>query len=150
MHNQGGGYVKGTAAGEIGNLENIANALDFAMVTVEYHLAPETTFHRPADDNYATLKSLHDNAVECGVDLAWIAVMGESAGGGQAALLAIAARSRGEVLASFESLTIRCLTIALARPVSSHSLSARFCGSFSLLNRLVFYATHALKMSEPI
>ena len=56
------------------------------------------------DDNYAALKWVHDHADELGIDRRRIAVMGESAGGGHAALLAIMARDRGEVSVMFQAL----------------------------------------------
>ena len=97
LHTHGGGYVLGSAKIDIRNLQEIAQALDCAVVTVDYRLAPETRWQGSLEDNYAGLKWLYANAAELGVDRSRIAVMGESAGGGHAALLAIAARDRGEV-----------------------------------------------------
>jgi len=97
LHTHGGGYVMGSARSNIGDLQTLAASVDCTIVTVEYRLAPETTFAGSIEDNYAALRWLHDNAAELGVDARRIAVMGESAGGGHAALLALAARDRGEV-----------------------------------------------------
>jgi len=77
-------------------LEKIAQELDCVAVTVDYRLAPETTFPGALEDNYSALKWLWTSAADLGVDRKRIAVMGESAGGGHAAMLAIAARDRGE------------------------------------------------------
>jgi acetyl esterase/lipase len=104
LHTHGGGYVLGSAKGDVGRLQAIAAALDCAIVTVEYRLAPETTYAGSIEDNYAGLRWLHGHATEVGVDPARIAVFGESAGGGHAALLAIAARDRGEVPVAFQCL----------------------------------------------
>jgi acetyl esterase/lipase len=104
LHTHGGGYVLGSAKGEIGRLQEVAVALDCAIVTVEYRLAPETRYAGSIEDNYAGLRWLHDHADEVGVDRARLAVMGESAGGGHAALLAIVARDRGEVPLAFQCL----------------------------------------------
>jgi acetyl esterase/lipase len=82
----------------------MARALDCVIVTVEYRLAPETPFPGSLEDNYAALKWLHAEAESLGVDPARIAVAGESAGGGHAAILAIAARDRGEIPVIFQSL----------------------------------------------
>jgi len=71
-----------------------ANAV---VVSVDYRLAPETRWQGSTTDNYAGLKWLHEHARDLGADRARIAVMGESAGGGHAALLALMARDRGEV-----------------------------------------------------
>lgn len=95
LHIHGGGYVLGRAADALPNLQRIALRHDCLVVTVDYRLAPETRFPGALDDNYAALQWLYDHADELGVDRRRIAVMGESAGGGHAAALAIAARDRG-------------------------------------------------------
>jgi len=56
------------------------------------------------EDNYAGLRWMHASAGELGVDPERIALLGESAGGCHAALLAITARDRGEVPVAFQAL----------------------------------------------
>ncbi len=97
LHTHGGGYILGSAKSEQRYLQETARALDCSIVTVEYRLAPETRFTGSVEDNYAGLLWLYRNAEKLGVDRSRIALLGESAGGGHAALLAIAARDRGEV-----------------------------------------------------
>jgi acetyl esterase/lipase len=104
LHTHGGGFVLGTAASEVPAKQALARELDCVIVTVDYALAPEATYAVSVEQNYAALKWLHTNARDLGVDRARIAVMGESAGGGHAALLAIAARDRGEVPVAFQCL----------------------------------------------
>jgi acetyl esterase/lipase len=97
LHTHGGGYILGSAKSEVRFLQETARTLDCTIASVEYRLAPETRYTGSVEDNYAGLAWLHRNAGELGVDADRIALMGESAGGGHAALLAIAARDRGEV-----------------------------------------------------
>lgn len=104
LHMHGGGYVTGSASGSVNQAQQLARALDCVVVTVEYRLVPETTWQGSLEDNYAALKWTHANAASLGIDPARIAVMGESAGGGHAALLAMAARDRGEVPVCFQCL----------------------------------------------
>ena len=104
LHTHGGGFVTGSAESSVASLQALCKQLDCVAVSVEYRLAPETTYAGSIEDNYAGLKWLHDNASALGVDPRRIAVMGESAGGGHAALLAITARDRGEVPLCFQSL----------------------------------------------
>lgn len=104
LYTHGGGYIMGTALSGLAGVQALCKDLDCVAVTVDYRLAPETTFRGSIEDNYAGLKWLHDNAAALGVDPARIAVMGESAGGGHAALLAITARDRGEVPVAFQCL----------------------------------------------
>jgi acetyl esterase/lipase len=94
LHMHGGGYVSGSAKMWMPQLTKIAAALDCVVVTVDYRLAPATPYPGSLEDNYAALKWLHDNAADLGVDRTRIAVMGESAGGGHAAMLTIAAKSQ--------------------------------------------------------
>lgn len=97
LHTHGGGYIVGSARGSILQCQDIARQLDCAIVTVEYRLAPETTYAGSVADNHAALLWLHAHAATLGADPARIAVLGESAGGGHAALLALMARDRRSV-----------------------------------------------------
>lgn len=121
VHMHGGGYIGGHALGTIIGLQQLATALDCVIATVDYRLAPETTYAGSVEDNYAALSWLHRNAVQIGVDPDRIAVMGESAGGGHAALLAIRARDRGEIPLCFQMLSYPMLddrtgSTRMARP----------------------------------
>jgi acetyl esterase/lipase len=104
LHMHGGGYVMGSAASSRRDIQNLSTALDCVAVSVEYRLAPETTFPGSLEDNYAALRWMYMNAKELGIDVKRIAIKGESAGGGHAATLAIAARDRGEFAICFQVL----------------------------------------------
>jgi len=97
LHTHGGGFVMGTADWALGPLKVMAAELDCTIATVDYRLAPETRYSGSIEDNYAALRWLHSSASELNVDPQKIALMGESAGGGHAAILALTARDRGEV-----------------------------------------------------
>lgn len=95
LHLHGGGMVVGTTTATLASKPALALAQDCVIVSVEYRLAPETPFPGPQEDNYAALLWLVDNAASLAVDPARIVVMGESAGGGLAAALALMVRDRG-------------------------------------------------------
>lgn len=69
------------------------------ILSVEYRLAPEHPHPAPVEDSYAGLRWLAAHAAELGVDPARLGVMGDSAGGGLAAGVALLARDRGLRLA---------------------------------------------------
>ena len=95
LHIHGGGMVVGSADMSIMGCSAIAQANDCVIVSVDYCLAPETTFPGPQEDCYAGLEWLIENAVGLGVDPSNIHVMGESAGGGLSAALTHMVRDRG-------------------------------------------------------
>lgn len=97
VHMHGGGFTASTAIGGLPGIQDLARELDVPIVTIEYRLAPETIWSGSLDDNYTALLWTVANAAEIGIDPARLALLGESAGGGHAALLALAARDRGEV-----------------------------------------------------
>lgn len=97
LHIHGGGMISGRAKNLTPFCQDLAARFDCLVVNVDYRLSPETPFPGPVEDLYAALKWLHNEADALGVDRSRIAVMGESAGGGLAALLAIMARDRGEI-----------------------------------------------------
>ena len=96
LHIHGGGYILGSASASRKEIQDLSTNHDCVAVTVEYRLAPETHFPGSLEDNYAALRWMNSNAKELGIDVSRIAIKGESAGGGHAAALAIAARDRGE------------------------------------------------------
>ena len=97
IHIHGGGFILGRVTDTTAMCQSIATEFDCVVANVDYRLAPETTFPGPVEDCYAVLAYVHANAEALGVDRNRIAVMGESAGGGLAAMLAISARDRGEI-----------------------------------------------------
>ena len=104
-HIHGGGYVMGKVADLEPILRQLASDLSCVVVSVEYRLAPETTYPGPIEDCYAGLAWLFANAEATGVDAGRIGVMGESAGGGYAAALSLLARDRGLPALAFQCLT---------------------------------------------
>jgi len=104
-HIHGGGYVAGKAAELEFAHRPLAEALGCAIVSVDYRLAPETPHPGPIEDCYAGLAWTFAHAARLGIDAARIGVMGESAGGGLAAALALLARDRGDYRLAFQHLT---------------------------------------------
>ncbi len=95
LHIHGGGMVIGSARSMRHNPSGLASALGIPVASVEYRLAPEHPFPAPQEDCLAALTWLAGQAAELGVDPARIGVIGESAGGGLAAAVALMARDRG-------------------------------------------------------
>lgn len=91
----GGGYILGSYNMDAAQLDPLVAKTGCVAVSVEYRLAPETAYPGPAEDCFAALRFLHENAGELGVDPARLAVGGISAGGGLAAAIALLARDRG-------------------------------------------------------
>jgi acetyl esterase/lipase len=122
LHTHGGGFLYMHPKDIVFMLQETAAALDCVIVSVDYRLAPETQFPGSLEDNYAALKWLYANADALGADPERIALMGESAGGGHAAMLAIAARDRGEVPVIYQALTYPMLDdrTGSTRAVPSH------------------------------
>jgi len=104
FHMHGGGYVVGTAAMLDPMHRALALELNCVIVSVEYRLAPETPFPGGIEDCYAALAWLFKEAPNLRVDSGRIGVMGESAGGGLAAALALLARDRREYSLAFQHL----------------------------------------------
>ena len=94
LYLHGGGYVVGTAAMGDAFCARLARHLDAVVAAVDYRLAPEHPYPAALEDAYAALCWL---ARQPEVNADRIALVGDSAGGGLAAGLALLARDRGEV-----------------------------------------------------
>jgi acetyl esterase/lipase len=104
LHTHGGGYIVGSPEMNAISHRRLSRELGCVIVSVDYRLAPETCHPGPIEDCYAGLKWLWDQAEGLGVDRRRIGLMGESAGGGLAASLALLARDRGEIPLAFQQL----------------------------------------------
>jgi triacylglycerol lipase len=104
VHMHGGGYVIGSPAADGPQHRDLAAALQCCIVSVDYRLAPETPFPGAIEDCYAALTWVFANAESLGIDPSRVGVMGESAGGGLAAALALITRDRGEFALAFQHL----------------------------------------------
>jgi len=92
----GGGFIQGSAEDDDVWCRKIVDAVDCAVVNIDYHLAPEYGFPIALEECYNVVKWVHDQADENGFDAARIAVGGHSAGGNLSASLCLLARERQE------------------------------------------------------
>jgi acetyl esterase/lipase len=90
----GGGFIVPLLPVYDGMMRAYTQATGVPMLLVDYRVAPEHPHPTPVEDSYTALCWLANNAGELGVDPNRIAVMGESAGGGLAAGVALMARDR--------------------------------------------------------
>ncbi|BBB14508.1 alpha/beta hydrolase [Sphingopyxis sp. FD7] len=95
LHLHGGGMVMGSPDMARIFMPEIALRHELVVMSVDYRLAPETVFPGQLDDAEAALHWLIAQASDLAVDPARILLMGESAGGGLAAALALRLRDRG-------------------------------------------------------
>ncbi len=98
VHVHGGGFV-GTAVQSDWVNSHLAAQLPAVVVSVEHRLvAPETPLSAAVDDGWDVLRHVMQRAAQWGVNPAWTAVFGESAGSVVAALAAIRAKESGLLL----------------------------------------------------
>src|SRR5579859_3470844 len=91
----GGFYVLGSPLTSAGLASNLARRLRMKVISVDYRLAPEHPYPAALDDALAAYRGLLDDP---DIDPEHIVVVGESAGGGLATALLVAARDQGLVM----------------------------------------------------
>jgi acetyl esterase len=90
----GGGFVYGNLTASDWLCGNLAARVPVTVASVDYRLAPEHPAPGPFSDCWQATRWLVEHASRLDCDPAQVAVMGESAGGNLAALVALAARDR--------------------------------------------------------
>ncbi|NOX28541.1 MAG: alpha/beta hydrolase [Actinobacteria bacterium] len=91
----GGGWVLGDLDSHDETCRHICLDVGAVVVAIDYRLAPEAQFPAAVDDCLAGLLWAVAQAADLGADPARVAVMGDSAGGNLAAVVALEARDRG-------------------------------------------------------
>jgi acetyl esterase len=89
----GGGFVLGDLRGGDWLCGTVAKALDAVVVSVDYRLAPKHPFPAAIDGCFAATVWASRHAEELGADADRLGIMGESAGGNLAAVIALMARN---------------------------------------------------------
>ncbi|MGM1058348.1 alpha/beta hydrolase [Saccharothrix sp. Mg75] len=100
----GGGWVFGALETADWLCSSVAAAVGAVVVSVDYRLAPTHPWPAAAEDCYAALVDVVARAGEFGADPARVAVVGDSAGGNLAAVVALMARDRSGPALAFQGL----------------------------------------------
>ena len=96
LYMHGGGFVFGSPETILPTMQRLAEDVGCIIILPAYRLAPEHPFPAALDDNYLALTWMHEHCLNLGIDTSRVAIGGDSAGGGHAAVLNIAVRDKGE------------------------------------------------------
>lgn len=91
----GGGWMVASRDSFDATSRHLANDSGLAIVSVEYRLAPEHPFPAAVEDAWTATRWVAENGEALGVDTSRLVVLGESAGGNLAAVVALMARDAG-------------------------------------------------------
>ena len=100
-----GGFVAGGLDLVDAAARRMADQVGAVVVSVDYRLAPEHPYPAALDDCWTALTWTVEHSATLGIDPDRVAVVGESAGGGLAAALALRARDWGGPTLAFQALS---------------------------------------------
>nr|WP_051548131.1 alpha/beta hydrolase [Sneathiella glossodoripedis] len=91
----GGGFIRGSVNSHDGLFRRLAKMWNFAVISVDYRLAPEHKFPAAVDDAYSALRWVQEFGAQKGLDAQKIAIGGDSSGGNLAAVACHDAKKNG-------------------------------------------------------
>lgn len=96
-YSHGGGYLFRRSLDNTARYQNLADGTGAAVITVDYRLSTEAPFPAALTDAYNGLLYVKQNAQSLGLDGSSIVIMGDSAGGGLSAALALYNRDNANI-----------------------------------------------------
>lgn len=118
----GGGWATGDLDTHDGSCRLLADESDCVVVSVDYRLAPEHPFPAAVDDAVAAYRWVHRSAMELSVEPGRVGVMGDSAGGNLAAVVAQVTRDTDVPPPAAQCLVYPATDLRMREP--SHKLFA--------------------------
>lgn len=91
----GGGFIRGSVNSHDGLFRRLAKFGNFAVVSIDYRLAPEDKFPAAVDDAYTALRWIQTNGASKGLNTDKVAIGGDSSGGNLAAVACLDAKRLG-------------------------------------------------------
>jgi acetyl esterase len=136
----GGGFIRGSINSHDGLCRRLVQYGGFAVLSVDYHLAPEYPFPAAVDDAYAAFDWARSNGQSKGLDTGKVAVGGDSSGGNLAAVVAQDTLRNGTPSPVFQLLLYPTTDANFTAP--SHRTFAN--GFFLTAERMHWYRGHYL------
>jgi len=112
----GGGWVQGSVRGYDPLCSQVAARVGALVLSVDYRLAPENPFPAAAHDCYDACAWAVAHADQLGIDPRRVAVLGDSAGGNLAAVVALMSRDLGSPPLAFQALLYPATDATLSSP----------------------------------
>ena len=122
MH--GGGWTSGSLDTYDWLGSNIARDAGAVVASLDYRLAPGHRWPAAAEDSYAATVDLVGRGSELGADATRVAVVGDSAGGNLAAVVALMARDRSGPPITFQGLMYPVTDLTMASPSIEENANA--------------------------
>jgi acetyl esterase len=135
----GGGWVIGNHRSGAWLCSGLAAGLGAVVVSVGYRMAPEHRAPAAALDCFAVTRRLVEDAAAWGIDPARVAVMGDSAGGNLAAVVALMARDAGGPALAAQALIYPGTDATLASPSVTRLADAPVLNRQDILDFLAHY-----------
>ncbi|RME65079.1 MAG: alpha/beta hydrolase [Alphaproteobacteria bacterium] len=143
----GGGWALGDLDGYQTLVKALCGASGAAFLSVDYRLAPENKFPAGLEDGLAAVRWVWAEAAYLGVDPARVAVMGDSAGGNLAAVIAQQLRASADGRLAAQFLLYPMLDVASRHDV--YPSRQRFGDGGYLISRRDIDVTTAWYLPDP-
>lgn len=146
VYYHGGGFVINNIETHDGVCRILANKNQAVVVSVDYRLAPEYKFPIPHQDCYDATKWVAENAEKLEIDAEKLVVMGDSAGGNLAAVVALMAQQSQAFSIAAQVLIYPCTDGRLQHP----SINKNGKGYLLTKDLMIWFMNHYKDSEEDI